>query len=252
MGSNQGGSSEGSADLATRLEWWMSGRARLLVLLACLTVAVVALLQARTGVLSGAGSTDGRTACIPAVPQLARADLAQLRRLRASLLPIMAPLARRRYAWGPVPGTVAWTDNAPESLRSSRGPDGLWEASYEMRTWARNGDDIGADVFLFAGARQARSFLDMAASVRCRRAATEHYGSRPPGARNLVWVNPDGPPQEDVFLLRGRRVYRIAVVIQERLRRQRSNSAQALGVSVVNALACRLADAGCTAPAAAV
>ncbi|HWW90196.1 MAG TPA: hypothetical protein VNY35_05380 [Solirubrobacteraceae bacterium] len=229
----------------------MSARTRLLLLLACLSVAVVALLQPRTGVFSSGSSKDGRPACIPPVAQLARVNLGQVGRLRASLLAVMAPLARRRYAWGTVPATVAWTDNSPESLRSSRGRDGLWEASYEMRTWARNGDDIGADVFLFANAPQARSFLDMAASIRCHRAGTERYGSRPPGARELVWVNPDGPVQEDVFLLRGRRVYRIALVVPRRVQRQLSKGAQPLGIAALNALACRLPDAGCPSPAAA-
>ncbi|HEV2923197.1 MAG TPA: hypothetical protein VGW98_04125 [Solirubrobacteraceae bacterium] len=252
MDINQGEPSAGSADLATRLEWWMSRRIRLLVLLACLTAVVLALLHAGTGVFSSTALKSARLACNPVVPQLARANFGQIRRLRASLLGIMAPLARRRYAWGPVPATVAWTDNPPESFRSSRGDDGQWEASYEMRAWARNGDDIGADVFLFAGARQARSFLDVAASIRCHRAASERYGSRPPGARNLVWVNPDGTVQEDVFVLRGLRVYRIAVVVPQRVQRQRSSAAQALGVLAATALACGLADAGCPARAAGV
>jgi hypothetical protein len=54
-----------------------------------------------------------------------------------------------------------------------------------------------------------------------------------------------------VFLLRGQRVYRIAVVVPERVQQQRSKAAQALGISALNALACRLPDAGCPAPAAA-
>jgi len=163
---------------------------------------------------------------------------------------VMAPLSRSRYEWGTVPPEVVWTDNSPQSIGASEA-DGLWPASYEMRSWvtdpllAPERDDIAADVFLFADSAHARRFFAEATASRCHRDSTEQPASEPPQARNLIWVNPDGPTEEDVFLLRGPLVYRIVDVRPT----TRFRAEQQPGVSRVNALACALADADCVTPA---
>jgi hypothetical protein len=223
--------------------WWAGSRARLSALLACLVLALLGLLHGRAGVFSAAGEpSPSWRRCIPPVPPLATVDFPGLYSLRGSLLGVMSPLARVRYAAGIVSTEVAWSDNSPARLRSSRLEGGLWPASYEMRTWAGNGEDIVADVFQFASAGQAQSFFERAASTHCHRAATEREASRPPRARNLVWVNPDGPTQEDVYMLRGTRVYRVGEV---RVERQPAGVEQQAGVSRVNTLACALPGAAC-------
>jgi hypothetical protein len=155
----------------------------------------------------------------------------------------MRPLARARYAWGVVPAEVAWSDNAPQGIRASE-REGLWPASYEMRSWTIDPqlspelDDVVADVFVFTDPVQAHRFFAEATSPRCHLDGIARATSEPPQASNLIWVNPDNATQEDVFLLRGARVYRISDVRPAR-------SSWQPGVSRVNVLACALAQASC-------
>lgn len=191
------------------------------------------------------GSSSARaTWCVPVKPPpLANARLDQIVELRASLLPVVEALAGRRYAAGSVVPEVVWTDNSPEKLRSSRLNDGFWPGSFEIRTWALSRDDIVADAFAFTDPAQARRFFQEATSVRCHLKGQARTASRLPQARNLVWVNPDGPTQADVFLLRGSRVYRIGDVPA---RVPHESSGQQLSVLMVNALACTLPNADCS------
>src|SRR5450759_5213562 len=121
---------------AAPIPWWAGSRARLPALLTCLALAVLGLLHSRTGVFSAASETaPSWQRCIPLAPPLATVELPALRSLPDRLLTVMAHLGRSRYAAGTVSTEVAWSDNSPESLRSSRPGGGLWPASYEMRTW---------------------------------------------------------------------------------------------------------------------
>ncbi len=241
--------SESARTAPALVPWWLGRRVRLPVLLVCLGIAVFALLGSHNSILSrGSGSSAASPDwCVPVTPPpLRNVPWRQVEDLRASLLPVMAPLARSRYAWGIVSAEDVWTVNSPQSIRSSE-MDGLWPASYEMRSWAIDPqlapeqDDIVADVFLFAASGQARRFFAEATGTRCHRDGTERPASQPPQARNLTWVNPDGPTQEDVFLLRGPRVYRIGDVRP----RTHSSAEQRPGVSRINALACALPGANC-------
>jgi hypothetical protein len=169
----------------------------------------------------------------------------QVMALRRSLLPLIEPLSRRRYAWGTPSPDVAWTDDAPAGLGSSRSSGGRWPASYEMRVWVANRDDVAVDVFLFATERQAAAYFAEATSPRCHLAAREVPASSPPRGRNLIWTNPDGPTQQDLFLLRGPRVYRIADVRALRGHPRPASVETGIGVHVANTLGCALKDAGC-------
>jgi hypothetical protein len=240
------------------VEWWAGQRVRLAVLLVCLAAAIVLLLDTRTSLLGAAaigggnaqGASTASTWCAPrGLPALTDADPEALIALRAGLLRVFALYGGRRYAGGiATPGDM-WSDDLPLRLRSSRLAGGLWPAGYEMRWWTRD-YDVGADGFVFGGSRQAREFFQVAASTDCHRDGVLWPAFSPPQARNLTWVNPDLARQNDVFLLRGSRVYRIAAV---RLRGAPAETVQAqrrTGARLLDALACVLPDAHCKAPGA--
>jgi hypothetical protein len=118
----------------------------------------------------------------------------------------------RPYEEGLVPTTSAWTDAEPVA-GGSRSPSGPWPAGYEMRWWLASGDDLVADVFVFAGARQAHYFSALVQRPRCGSSTrVVSAASTPEGAHNLQWRNPLGFAEEDVYLQRGRRVYGVDVV----------------------------------------
>jgi hypothetical protein len=231
--------------------WWTRRRTRLSILGACLGLALLVLSTSRSSVFSGAsGESQAAHWCLPApLPRLSSVDLDHLAALRASLLGVMRPIGPRRYAWGTIGPENMWSDNVPQRLAAARTTPGRWSAGYEMRTWAADGDDIAASILLFPQASQARAFFDRATSTACHRAGRAALAPRPPRARNLVWLNPDGPMEEDVFLLRGARVYRVADV------RPHSSAGspaakQQRGLSVVDRLACSLPGADCPRPLA--
>jgi hypothetical protein len=236
----------------TRVPWWIGPRVRLSALLVCLAATVVALLGTNTSAFSTAGGSSGgaRPGCIPAtVPALASVRLDGIKELRADLLRVMRPIGPR-YEWGTVAPASVWSDDVPQRLFQSGLTTNRWPGSYEMRAWARdrdgarNRDDVVADVFLFANTSRARRFFDEATSAQCHRDGKAQPASRPPGSRNLVWLNPDGFPQEDVFMLLGPRVYRIGEVRSAHPSVPPSVEQRA-GLSAVDALACSLKDAGC-------
>lgn len=175
--------------------------------------------------------------------------------LGAELRTVMRLQASSLYAWGIISPDGAWLDNTPLNLRASELAHGLWPASYEMRTWstdpwlAPRRDDVVADVFMFASPGQAGRFFTEASGTRCHRDGSERSTSRPLQGRDLTWVNPDGVAQEDVFLLRGARVYRVAVV-RPRARLTGALERQA-GAAIANALVCSLPSAGCRRSSAA-
>ncbi len=232
--------------------WWIGRQTRLAILLACLLAALVALLSARTNVFSATTKREAspRRWCGYVPPALASVPFGEIRRLRASLLAVMEPLSRVRYAFGPVAPEVVWSDNPPASL-SSAPPRGLWPASFEMRTWApdprlkRTFDDDVADVFLFAGMRDAAGFYTRATSARCHEGGIARPAGRPSGARLLTWVNPDAYLQDDLFLFSGTRVYRVSQVPPRQYDRRASSVEQQAVIVRIESLACELPAAGC-------
>jgi hypothetical protein len=228
--------------------WWSTGRVRLPVLLVCLALTVFVLVgTGASGTLGGPSDTSTDRACShAATTPLQRVDWDRLLALRASVLAVMAPLARTRYAFGSVAPEDAWSDASPQRL-SSTAAAGSWPASYEMRGWvsdpelAPRSDDLVADVFQFPDPAQALRFFAAASATRCHRDGRSPAAAQPPEARNLTWVNPDDVTEEDVFLLRGRRVYRVAEVRPP----QQPGYQQLAGVRRVDAIACGLPDAHC-------
>lgn len=152
------------------------------------------------------------------------------------------------YEEGTVDPLSAWTDNEPVQL-TAEGDEEV-EAGYEMRWWVPSGHDVVADVLVFADARGARDFVDRAASVRCREEATAQPAPFPDGGRNLEWRNPLGYMQQDLFLARGPRVYRLAIVPPGE-RQTPSIAIRKEGFALVNALGCALLKSDCGSPEAA-
>ena len=226
--------------------WWAEQRLRLPLLLLSLGVAILALLGSRTSVLSAFGidSSGGARGssgwCAPSgLPAVANVEVGPLVELRAAVAAATPPDSRR-YAGGVVAPPDVWSDDGPERPLQARSSSGSWPAAYEMRWWTPR-YDIAADALLFPDARHARAFFDLAAGTRCHRSGAPWPLSFPPQVRGLHWVNPDGASQEDLFLLRGTRVYRLSAV---RLARTPRVSLR-VDFEVAQALACRLPAAGC-------
>jgi hypothetical protein len=251
---NEDTGEQGADEAPAPPPWWTSGRLRLCLLLACLGVSIVALLSnVRVFSSSTGDAIASGQLCMPATPPLTEASVSQLKELHAGLLEMMAPLARARYAWGTVTPAEAWSDEQPSGLRSAvhsgRPAKWLWPASFEMRSWTVDPqltsalEDVGADVFMFANSAQARSFFMEASNARCHRDGVEGSAPQPPEAHTLAWVNPDAAAEEDVFLLRGPRVYRVAVVRPQG--RTPSASQRQAGLARAATLACAFPSAGC-------
>lgn len=220
------------------------------VRLALLLVVLAGLLA--YGVTSGAGtlgfgrgSADaGPNGCpsslAPSVTTIARRRLV---RLRKGLSRIVRGTGPSLYEQGLADSGFAWTDAEPGMSRSLP-PEPRLRGGYEMRWWLANGDDLGADVFVFADRRRAIEFVGRATSAKCRSQAAAFPAAYPPGGRNLVWRNPDGFGQEDLFLSRGRRVYRV-VVVAPGSAGSITASTRELGFALVNGLGCALPGAAC-------
>jgi hypothetical protein len=233
---------------------WAGRRVRLPLLLVCLAASIVALLGTRTSLLGAVGFGEGRSGaggsfwCVPrGLPAPAGVGLAQILELRAGVKAVFGLSGGSPYAAGLVTPEYMWTDNPPVRPRAVRLANGLWPAGYEMRWWTRN-SDVGADVLAFPAARAARGFFEEAAGGDCRRPAAERPAPFPPGARNLAWVNPDRAKQDDVFLLRGRRVYRVVAVRLTSAPAMAEPVERRTGEAVVDRLACALPGAGCPVP----
>jgi hypothetical protein len=224
---------------------------RLSALLLVLGLAVLALLSSDglAGAGSGTAAQTSRVCVHPRPPRLARSELRGIIRLRAGLLPVMAPLALYRYQSGIVYPEAIWSDESPQRLASSVSA-GSWPASFEMRSWAvdpeRTGryDDVAADAFEFEEPSEARQFLADASSAHCRSRGEAHPVSQPAGSSNLVWLNPDRAMEYDVFMLRGSRMYRLVEVRSQEHPLARE---ERLLFARIDRLACGLPKAGCQA-----
>jgi len=234
------------------------------LLLAGLAVAVLALLTAKTELLTGgSGSAQARGAAFPAgcpgrgAPEVKSIPGADLTALRNVVSPIMPPRVGRVYETGTITTSNLWSDANPLRSSSSSSLASSVPAGYEVRWWAldREGseDDVVADVFEFATERQAEDALTRAASTRCRRDGVAHVARFPSGAGNLFWVNPDNAQQWDVLLVRGHRLYRVSDVPPEYLLTTTPPAQRSLerrrAPSTVELLACALPGAACRASA---
>lgn len=226
-------------------------RVRLTGLLVCLLVAIVSLLGTRTTLLDtvgigGNGSAQGAsTWCAPrGLPTPASTDRHDLIQLRDGLLRAFAVTRGRGYSGGVIAPEDMWSDNLPLGARASRLAGGRWPAGYEVRWWTRY-YDLAADVLVFGTPHRALAFFRQAASTDCHRDGAQQRAPWPPEARNLAWLNPDHAAQNDVFLLRGRRVYRVAAVRLDDAPEETARVQRRIGAKLADTLACVLPGADC-------
>ena len=219
--------------------------ARLGLLLAVLAGLVVFL------VLPGS-SAPKRTAvaCRTSFPEVRGVSAAQLGDLREAVSRVLPQRAGRLYEEGAVTARVAWSDEQPSAPAVS--PTAQRPGGYEMRWNAPNGIDIVGDVLVFSTPERAQRFLAIASSKVCHGASTQLAAPRPPGGRNLAWVNPDGLVQADLFMARGTHVYRVAEAlsasptVHSPREAVRPSEGLARVFATINVLACLLPAANCT------
>jgi membrane protease YdiL (CAAX protease family) len=234
--------------------WRPGAPARIAGLLACLALALVALLDTRTDMFSTRSTrASAFTAARPArdtwcedstKARLTLVNLAGIEKLRADVRALIDSVPGRTYEAGTITPQAMWSDSSPQRLELTMQAGGIWPASYEIRRFARDGDDIVADVFALSSPARADRFLVQASRARCHLHGRSSTAPDPPRTRNLIWVNPDRFTQQDAFLARGKLVYRVADV-----RASRSGASPAAeqreALDTVDRLACLLADAGC-------
>lgn len=221
--------------------WCRSGV--LLLVLGALVLAVPGVRTSVFGLNSGGVQAGAFGVGCPghSAPEVASISPRDLAKLGESLSRVLTPGAGQLYEQGIVAANSVWSDNSPTSFRPLNSLVAPQPAGYEMRWWARNRDDIVADVFEFATPSQAKNFFWRAASPHCRRDGVVHAASFPLQARNLLWVNPDGFIEEDVFFVRGRRVYRVVDVRPEQRHPVRPpKTEREIATSTVDILACAL------------
>ena len=224
-------------------------RALLLVVLTILLAGLAFHLLASTG--AAGGPRREASACTgQGAPQVASIKPQELGELRASVARVLPERVGRLYEEGTIVGSSVWTDAAPAGppvSRTAPRPPG-----YEMRWWAPNGDDLVADVLVFASPRAAALFLTRAAAPRCGHGSLSAGAGRPPQARNLAWINPDGVAEADVYLARGRRVYRVADAPAGQGTGVPAPGRLSRALRTVDTLACLLQGANCTSASSGV
>ncbi len=232
---------------SSRPPWWSRSELRLTVLLSVLGGVAILWLCTSTGELralaGGGGERDaiavGRRCPPPDLPQTVAIDRDELSTLYVGLSAVVPRPAGARQMEGIAAPEDMWSDGFPQALDgpTSNGP---WSGAYEIRAPARR-YLVVADGLVFANARVARAFFEMAAGTRCHSKAQREPVAYLAGARNLAWINPDEAEQNDVFLLRGARVYRVGDVRYQSTERLPLRAEAA----IVDRFACRLPDAGC-------
>jgi hypothetical protein len=234
---------------------------RLTILLVCLGLSLIALVRSENVFTRGepaAASAGSEPSASPSPCgsdrslKLANVTAEELLSLRESVEAALRPAGGRGYELGTVLPTAVWTDAPPVNGTLERLAGRRWPGSLEIRQWAPDPqwgasyrDDLVGDVFLFTTSTQASRFFSEASSVKCHRSGFARPATRPAKARNLIWVNPDGATEEDVFLLRGRRVYRIVDVRPQNHQPPPSRREKVTGIATVEALACNLPGVRC-------
>ena len=122
-------------------------------------------------------------------------------------------------------------------------------AGYEIRWWSPQNVHEVADLFVFPTARDAARYVRQAASLRCRDpGAVSRPLAEPLGAKSLIWNNPLGYLQADVFFSRGNRAYRVSQVPPGPIHQVPAHSDVWRLLETPQQVACQLADARCEIP----
>lgn len=224
-------------------------RVRLGLLLAVLAALLAYLFLGRDGGIgfaSGPGDDQLAECPVRSAPAEAPIPRWQMPILREELLQVAAfAPGLSPYEYGQVTSNAAWSDREP-GTRWALPRGRTLPGAYELRWWLPNGDDLVASVFVFPGEADALDFLRLASSAECREDGVEGgVTNLPPGGHNLQWRNPAGVTQQDLYLQRGKRVYRVVVVKAGAGSEADPEAAREQAFALVNGLACVLPGAGC-------
>ncbi len=147
---------------------------------------------------------------------------------------------------GPQDPIAAWSDQVPSfaSPRDAYLVPAL--AGYEIRWWSPEGVHEVADLFVFPTAGDASRYVRLATLPRCRHFGAVSYPvTVPAAARSLVWDNPLGYLQADVFFSRGNRAYRVSEVPPGPRDQPPSHIDGRRLLRTPEEIACQLGDARC-------
>jgi hypothetical protein len=214
-------------------------------------LAVVVLVW-RLDLFPGGGAGAVTQSCpINEAPVLAAVDPARLAGFKRDLEGMIASREARfpeekgltPYEQGVINESAAWTDMEPGN--GGVPASGQHSGGFEMRWWTVGRDDVVGDIFFFESSAEAKQYLELALSSECRSKASHRAALFPPGAHNLEWSNPFKYAQQDVYLQRGPRVYRVSVV-QPGVHATVGAATRLQGFHLVNELACALPGAGCS------
>lgn len=220
---------------------WSEARLRLLVLLGLLATLAGVAAYGIPRIIQNVAGAVGAPACRPPRVQaplnwsLAKLDGAVA---TSGLRSITVGLALDQEGLQ-VPD-AAWTDGYPTQQDSPDPNITPARAGYEIRWWSLTRDHQVADLFVFPTAHDAARYVRQAASATCRQVADSYPIAQPRGGRALVWQNPEGYRQADVFFSRANRAYRITDVPAD------SGQSTPQLIKAPQQLACQLSDAICT------
>jgi hypothetical protein len=237
-----GRSTQSDGDDAAAFDpWWGRPRARLAVPFILLALVAGYAIATEAGSSShGAGPTC-KPGMLPTPVNVSPSELAKL--VTTSHIGSLVGAGRPDVQGAQDAAAAVWADNPP-AVRHAGGSSGSVPAGYEMRWWSRNGDHQVADVFAFPSSADAARFVERAAEGPCRRAVSQRTEARLPGEHVLLWRNPLGFLQADVYFSRGKSAYRVTDVPGQDTS-QRSGVDRRRMVAIAQSLACRLVDAGC-------
>ena len=221
-------------------------RARVVVLLTVLAaLGAYALAQLTAPQASGSVPVAASGCSVGGAERLASVPEHRLVAMGAELARLVGfDRALRPYEAGPVPSAAVWSDAEPGRWTAGGEAGRRVDGSFEMRWWLPNGDDLAGDVMVFQDPGRARDFLRQAGSSHCRAASAARRAASPPNGRNVEWLNPDGFAQQDVFIARGRSVYRVAVV-KAGVGSEPTEATALAGFAEIDRLACLLPAVGC-------
>lgn len=233
--------------------WWSRAPIRLAVLLGLL--AVVSAFGAHRWLgggpgrasASASGSTSAGCYATSAHP-LARWPAAEVDNAVAAVGLRWLVGAGRLELEGAEDPMAAWSDQYPSDA-SPHDPFLVPAlAGYEILWWSPEGDHEEADLFVFSTAGQAARYVRHATSPRCRHAGViAHPIAEPVGAVSLVWDNPLGYLQADLFFARGNRAYRVGVVPPGSAGEAPDEIDASRLLKTLRENACQLSGAGCRA-----
>jgi hypothetical protein len=152
-------------------------------------------------------------------------------------------------SWGVQYPMSAWSDAHPGGDPAEMRTPARMPGGYEIRWFSPERDYEAVDLFVFASSADAAEYVRQAASSRCHQDAASYPVTQPAGGRALVWHNPDGALQADVFFSRFNVAYRVAEVPPGVQRHGPSGAGPPPILSIPERLACQIRQAACREPA---